>query len=352
VNPINNRINWLFQKNKHLLDSLVFRNTSEFVYKAKPSQVQGQIPVFTFHVALPDWFEKQCVHLSENGYRTLGAEDFLLAMGADASPVDGRVVLTFDDGLKQVWTVAYPLLKKYNLKAICFLIPGCISQIDCAIRPTLDDYWQGRATLKELIAFDPGESAFATWKEIQIMHESGLIDFQSHTMVHGLVFTSDEILNFIHPRYDPNFYGNFNVPIYSSRGKDVFPRELILGLPVYRSKPRMAAARRYYDDEGLRDRCVDYVKAKGGEEFFQRRNWRAQLFSYVKEYKNKHKIRDRYETVEERDQEVYEELLMSKRVIEEKLPSQKVTHLCFPWFEAENFAVQQSKKAGYSANYF
>ena len=54
----------------------------------------------------------------------------------------------------------------------------------------------------------------------------------------------------------------------------------------------------------------------------------------------------------ERDKSLLEDMLNSKSLIEEQLPGKKVTHLCYPWFEASPFAVQASKKAGYMVNYF
>ena len=82
--------------------------------------------MFTFHTVLPDIFERQCRYLASNGYKTLSADEFLHTMRRPGPLVKKTVVLTFDDGLKTVWTVAYPILKKYNLKAVCFLIPGCV----------------------------------------------------------------------------------------------------------------------------------------------------------------------------------------------------------------------------------
>ena len=115
MNPISNRISWAYQKNKHIIDSLIFRKAPGFVYKAFPQYPDCEIPVFTFHTALPDWFDKQCRHLVENGYRTLTAEEFNFRLKSSKSIPEKTVLITFDDGLKQVWSVAYPILKKYDL---------------------------------------------------------------------------------------------------------------------------------------------------------------------------------------------------------------------------------------------
>ena len=352
MNPISNRLSWAYQKNKHLIDSLVFRKAPGFVYKAFPPYPVSEIPVFTFHTALPDWFDEQCRHLVENGYRTLSADEFNFRLKNSKSKPEKTILITFDDGLKQVWSVAYPILKKYGLHATCFLIPGCIPEANKEVRPTLDDVWQGTVQSSDVMGTRKNELPLASWEEIKIMHESEVIDFQSHTMNHSVVPVSNEIIDFVHPGYDPHFYGNIHVPLYSQNGQDDISREPLLGMPIYASKPRMQAEARYFDDEILRKHCVDEVDKRGGRAFFAESNWRSILRQLVSAYKETHKLCSRYEKPEERDLAIFEELLMSKEVIEEKLPGKAVTQLCYPWYDAGNFAIEASRKAGYRVNFF
>jgi hypothetical protein len=72
----------------------------------------------------------------------------------------------------------------------------------------------------------------------------------------------------------------------------------------------------------------------------------------VSDYRAKHRQRGRFETVDERDREVLADLIRSREIIESRLPGHRVTHLCFPWYEAAAFAVAASRAAGYRANYF
>jgi hypothetical protein len=352
MNPISNRLSWAYQKNKHLIDSLVFRKAPGFVYKAFPPYPVYEIPVFTFHTALPDWFDEQCRHLVENGYRTLSADEFNFRLKNSKSKPEKTILMTFDDGLKQVWSVAYPILKKYGLHATCFLIPGCIPEANNEVRPTLDDVWLGTVQSSDVMGTRKNELPLASWEEIKIMHESGVIDFQSHTMNHAVVPVSDEITDFVHPGYDPHFYGNIHIPLYTQNGQDVISRKPSLGMPIYAAKPRMQAEARYFDDENLRKHCVDEVDKRGGRAFFEESNWRSILRRLVSAYKGSHKLCSRYEKPEERDLAIFEELLMSKKVIEEKLPGKEVTQLCYPWYDAGNFAIEASRKAGYKVNFF
>ena len=352
MNPTNNRLYWMYQKKKHLIDALILHHAPKFVYQLKASLIEGEIPVFTFHLALPDWFDEQCKYLVENDYNTLTAEEFDHLIRNSDAQFKNCVFLTFDDGLKHVWTIAYPLLKKYGLHATCYLIPGCIPENDTQIRPNLDDVWQGNASISDVMGIRKNESALCSWEEIKIMHESGVIDFQSHTMTHGLVPVSDEIIDFINPHFDPYFYGNIHVPLYREKEKEVTSREPLLGMPLYRSKPRMQAETRYFDDEHLRNYCISEVKKCGGKLFFNNKNWKSVLVELVRNYKINNIISDQYEDIHDRDQALLEEFCESKRIIEEKLPGKEVTQLCFPWYEAGDFAIEMSKKAGYKINLF
>lgn len=352
MNPSGNRLYWMYQKNKHLVDALVLHRAPKFVYQMFPSQLNGEIPVITFHLALTDWFEEQCRHISENNYHTLSTEEFDHLIKDKNAKADKCIFITFDDGLKHVWTVAYPLLKKYGLRATCYLIPGCISETDHRVRPTLEDVWEGNASEAEVMGISKNEPALATWEEIKIMHESGVIDFQAHTMNHALVPVSDEITGFVHPGYDSYYYGNIHTPMYTQDGQDIVSRKPLLGMPIYSAKPRMQAESRYFDDEGLREHCVTEVENRGGRAFFQENNWNDVLKNIVEEYKKSHQLKDHYETSDERDQALLEELSLCKKIIEEKLPGKKVTQLCYPWYDASGYAIEASRRAGYEVNLF
>ena len=352
MNPLSSRLSLVYQKNQHFIESLVFRRAPEFVYQSRCDSLEGCIPVFTFHGVLPETFELQCQFLYENGYRSLSAHEFLLVLKSSRPLPKKSVLLTFDDGLKHIWTVAFPLLKKYKLQATCFLIPGCIPIEDRRIRPNLESVWKGEASLDGILDMaSPGE-ALATWEEIKIMHESGIMDFQSHTMYHGLVFSSKRIFDFVHPQYDPYFYGNINIPIYQTAGKDIVSRQPVWGMPIYCGKPRMQAESRYFDDEAIRANCVEFVEKNGGTRFFEDKHWRKRLLKLVNDKNSLLSRNDRRETPEERDRAVFEELALSKRTIEEQLPGKEVVHLCYPWYDAESFAVRISQDAGFKANYF
>ena len=64
----------------------------------------------------PHWFEKQLLELKSQGYETISLDELF------TTHVKKPIILTFDDGYRDFYTDAYPLLKKYNMKATIYVI--------------------------------------------------------------------------------------------------------------------------------------------------------------------------------------------------------------------------------------
>lgn len=93
-------------------------------------------------------FEAQMKYLADNGYTVIGFDQL-----KNGGQYEKPIILTFDDGYEDNYTNAYPVLKKYHLKATFFIISDAINS--------------------------PG---YLTEEEIHEM--SGLVSFQSHTVDH------------------------------------------------------------------------------------------------------------------------------------------------------------------------
>jgi hypothetical protein len=352
MNPLVGRLLGKLQKKKHLVDPILFRKGPDFVVQRTAPRELAHIPVFTFHTAVPEIFEQQCAFLVSNGYQTIDSDEFQHVMSGNIRPRARSVLLTFDDGLKQVWTVAYPILKKYGLRATVFLVPGCITDEQLPLRKTMEEVWRGSATESEVFGISATESALSTWTEILEMHNSGIMDFQSHTMWHSLVYRSNVIVDFGRPDYYCHYLGNAYVPMYQSENTDVTERTLQLGMPIYESAPRMQTEARFFDDESLREKCINTVKENGELAFFDNRDWRKILSKLVRDYRTTRTLKERFETPEERDAAIRGELLAAKERIQNKLPGKKVEHLCFPWYRAKEFAHRCAVETGHTLMYY
>jgi len=330
--------------------ALLRRHYPEFMFSRNPKPLQNEIPVFTFHSVEPVSFEAKLQFLARNGYRTLNSGEFRAAIAGERDISEKSVLLTFDDGTATLWTVAYPLLRKYGFRGVSFIIPGCIPE-RAPETPGYEDFAAGRTTAEALVTRERNHFPLCSWQEIVEMHQSGVIDFQSHTMHHHQVCVSSQLVDFIHPRYDFYFFANINVPVYRENGKLNYGRQMPWGTPVYRAEPRMAGRPQYFDDEAARQACIAHVAQNGGEKFFDHTDWRKSLMAVYREALSNRR-QDEFETRETQAQMIWQDLYLAKQMIEARLPGKKVDQLCYPWFMGSEVAVAQSRRAGYRVNYW
>ncbi|HUK55475.1 MAG TPA: polysaccharide deacetylase family protein [Nitrospiria bacterium] len=320
-----------------------------FVYDGRLRTLEGQVPVFTFHSVEPEPFESRLKYLHQNGYRTLTADELLAVLKREIPVPDRAVLLSFDDGWSTLWTVAYPLLKRYGYKAVAFIAPALIGEepLEGESRPpaasdALPPGGKHRVT---------GPRRFCTWSELKEMLQNGVVDIQSHSLNHARVFISPKVVDFYSPKRNGPL-PKLSFPVYREAGRDRRDRRGRFGMPLYESQSVFSGRPRYFDDEKLREICVQYVAEQNGEDFFSQKGSVRTLFKIVRNYRSTHGDGGRYATSAETDRAMIEELDGSKRRIEEKLPGHRVRHFCYPWWNGCERAVQLSKEAGYEANFW
>lgn len=98
-------------------------------------------------------FERQMRFLKEHKYNLLSLDEAANLIKNKKRVPRRTVILTFDDGYRNFYTDAFPILKKYNLKATMFIIVNEVS------RPQDDRL---------------------SWEEIKTLKASGIVDFGSH----------------------------------------------------------------------------------------------------------------------------------------------------------------------------
>ncbi|MFI3174847.1 MAG: polysaccharide deacetylase family protein [Bacillota bacterium] len=107
-------------------------------------------------------FEEQVKALVDNGYTGISFEELLDYVEKGSPLPEKPVILTFDDGYLSNYEMAYPILQKYNMKAVFFPIGSTIG---------LDKY---KDTDYDIIPH-------YTPEQIVEMLDSGLVTFHSHT---------------------------------------------------------------------------------------------------------------------------------------------------------------------------
>jgi peptidoglycan/xylan/chitin deacetylase (PgdA/CDA1 family) len=71
-------------------------------------------------------FSVQLKYLKENGYNTISIKQLLDYWDNKTALPAKPVLLTFDDGYKSMYTMLYPLLQEYGMKATVFILPHFI----------------------------------------------------------------------------------------------------------------------------------------------------------------------------------------------------------------------------------
>ena len=137
-----------------------------FVTSKNPGELNSSIPVFCYHIVDELSFAEDLEFLVRNDYKTIDADTMLRHLQGKEKAAEKSLVITFDDGAQNLYRVAYPLLKKYNKKAIVFIAPR----------------FHKAAGNRENNLLTP-----LTWEQIREMHGAGVFDFQSHTMEHRYI---------------------------------------------------------------------------------------------------------------------------------------------------------------------
>jgi Polysaccharide deacetylase len=276
----------------------------------------GVTPVFFYHRIDGELFRDHLQHLKSNGYRTLNADELYESLSSRGLRDSRQVVLTFDDGLDDLYSVVYPLLQKFRVTAIAYIVPGWV-----------------------------GKSGFVTWSQIEEMHDSGLVDFQSHSMTHSSIFTSPRIVDFFHPRYFRA--AQWEIPLLAQGSNGITGAEPSYGTPIYTWTSRLSDSLGYFPDPRLKELCVSYAAKNGGDGFFKRPGWRHRLRKLTAAFEQENRSTHSYEDDGERRNSIEREIEMSKHAIESRLFGKIVRHFAFPWHQSGDLAKKALVNAGY-----
>jgi len=310
------------------LQSFLQKSYPDFVTAAHPSPIDSQrVIVFMFHTVKADAFEQQLMFLARNGYRTIDTEELYGFISGKTTLSGPSVMLTFDDGERSLYRVAFPLLKKYNMKAVNFIVSGRVFEKD-EDRPPTGKQW-------------------LTWPEVLEMHRAGAVDFQSHTLLHETMFVNDHLCDFVRPGL---FTDELLVdrPLVHTPAGDMLLQQW--GAPIYGMSPRMMNQPKFFDREDIREACIHHVRDHGGELFFQQRGWRnalEQVWQNAKGNRPAGVIEDQ----SAQRSAMLNSLQKSRDILADRL-NRPVHHLAYPWASGGSLSVALSKEAGYLSNYW
>jgi hypothetical protein len=305
---------------------------------------KSQPKVFSFHDCLPDIFSSYIELLVTKRFKILSGQEMMegltLAGRSGAARSQAKeAVLTFDDGRRNCWTVIFPLLKKYKIRALFFIIPSRIKDT-AEYYPNLEDYWKGRVSWENLYV-SHRRMPYLTWSEIATMQASGLVDICSHGLKHDVVRVSSEVIDFQHP-------GVFEMPVYFDEWFDAGEPLLDYqwGAPIYERAWAPFAANGYIPDRRADTVMNEFVKKSGGFLFFKKKNWRKRLFDHYASQKLSF-ARGHFEKLKEKE-DAFTSLVASKEMIEKRTEN-PCPFFSIPLYQGSPEIYKSAEEAGYKA---
>ena len=114
------------------------------------------------YVITPQALEQDLKYLKDNGYTTITMTNVINFVENCIPLPEKPVMITFDDGYYNNYLHAFPLLQKYDSRAVLSII-GTETDKYSAIDENRENY------------------SHVTWEQVREMHDSGLVEFQNHS---------------------------------------------------------------------------------------------------------------------------------------------------------------------------
>lgn len=202
-------------------------------------------------------------------------------------------------------TNLYSLIKEKltpSHPTICLTFDDGHKSLYTAAYPLLKKY--GFTATAFIVPAFIGNKNWITWEQADEMSQSGVIDIQSHTLDHKKIFVSDKMVTVNHSDYFKNELG-LDRPSVLTHGRE--STDIPMGAPIYEMDSRMNDRPRF--------------------------------------------LGTRYETKEEQTEDIKTNLLVSKKILEEKL-NKPIEHLAYPWGIGSPLSQNLSKQTGFLTNFW
>jgi len=269
---------WRAIERFHGVRLLVFHRLPRAFYgRHVPPEVL--VPVFSQHGPGPKYLTPKLEHLARNRYETISTRQYTDWLAGRWAPRAPSVMLTFDDGLRGFAERTFPVLRTFGFRSVLFVCPGLT---DLASAGSDDVSRLARRTI-------------LTWDELRGLHETGLVDVQSHGLWHNRVLQGSTPTGIGAERIEDIMFNADLLPpdgrlerALAGQGQDV---------PRFRTVPKF----------------MQRMGAPGSEPYTT----------------------------------VLLDLVEAKQRIEAHLPGHRVRAFAFPWWNGSTSVLQTVKEAGY-----
>lgn len=173
---------FIARKQRDALSKFVKPKDIQTTIVEKPIYKTYKVPILTYHyieyptnpddtirkglTVLPSNFEAQILNLKNADYKFITPFDLYLALKGKKEIPEKSVIITFDDGYRDFYTDAYPIIKKYEIPVTVFMATGLVNQPN-----------------------------YLTYEQIMEILKNGYVEFGSHSWSHkNLTMISDKEL--------------------------------------------------------------------------------------------------------------------------------------------------------------
>lgn len=144
--------------------SIAIANSEEYI----------KVPIIMYHSILkdpsrsnkytvtPSVLEEDLKYITDNGYTTVTISDLISYVYDDTPLPEKPIVLTFDDGHYNNYGYLFPLLEKYDMKAVISIVGSYTDKFTETDEANLN-------------------YSYLRWKDIKELMDTGRIEFQNHT---------------------------------------------------------------------------------------------------------------------------------------------------------------------------
>ena len=316
----------------------------------------NNIPVLTFHTVANHidnrpWaflstsvsaFEKTLKYLKKHKYETITLKELYQWKKSGVKDNVKRVLIHFDDGFLDNYTVAYPILKKYGFKATVFISPEFVDP-----RPIVRELQYENIVNKRPVDIE-NVWGYMSWEELKKVDSEGVIDVQAHAMTHTW-YPSEPILVDWHHKNDNYYWLVWNKcpekkPFWLTEYDETIVN---YGYPIFKYA-KSISGKRFVPKQEVIDYCRDFFDNHKEEyEALDKTTKPEFINKFNDELRNKFQGElGSFESDEDFVKRLYTELVESKRIDEERL-GKTIEFLAWPGGAVSELAYKVATEAGY-----
>ena len=261
-----------------------------------------------------DIFKAQMEYLYKNGFKTCSWDELFRHLNGIEKLPKKTVMIHFDDGFLDNWTVVFPIMKKYNLKFSIVVTPEFIEKsekirdfVSETKEKNIKDWW-----------------GYLSIGELREMENSGLVDIQAHGYTHTWYPSSDEIIDIYdgtqiepwlhwneHPQEKPFWLTNDSL------------KKIQLGTPIFKNEKSLSNLKAFKPNKTFIYECINaYNKNLTKEENFEK------ILKIRKNFLIKNELGE-YESTQETENRLKKELLETKNYLSDIL-NKEINYLVWP----------------------